>query len=95
MHFSKKIGSSVINGPEILAFGSHCSANFQLILDWFVSNFKLKYEDSEKNRLCKHSRSQLTSNQTEEHFWGHPVVYLVTPPSCRRVTLIFKHSLSR
>ena len=33
--------------PEILAFGSHCSANFQLILDCFRPNFKLKYEYSE------------------------------------------------
>ena len=36
-------------GPQILAFSSHCSANFQPILDCFIiiSNFKLKYKDSE------------------------------------------------
>ena len=34
-------------GPEILASVSHCSANFQLILDCFIRNFKLKYEDCE------------------------------------------------
>ena len=34
-------------GPEILAFVSHCSANFQTILDCFIPNFKLRYEDSE------------------------------------------------
>ena len=34
-------------GPEILAFGSHCSANFQPISDCFVPNIKLKYKDSE------------------------------------------------
>ena len=36
-------------GPKILAFGSHCSANFQPILDCFtgIPNFKLTYEDSE------------------------------------------------
>ena len=34
-------------GPKILAFGSHSSANFQPILDCFISNFKLKCEDSE------------------------------------------------
>ena len=33
--------------PKILAFGSHCSANFQPILDCFIPNFKLTYEDSE------------------------------------------------
>ena len=35
------------SGPKILAFGSHCSANFQPILDCFIPNFKLTYEDSE------------------------------------------------
>ena len=44
--FSEKIGSSVIS-TEILAFGSHCSAKFQPILDYFIPNFKFKYEDSE------------------------------------------------
>ena len=33
--------------PKILAFSSHCLANFQPILDCFVPNFKSKYEDSE------------------------------------------------
>ena len=45
--FFEKVGSSVINGPEILPIGSHCTANFQPILDCFMPNFKLKYEDSE------------------------------------------------
>ena len=34
-------------GPKILAFGSDCLANFQPILDCFMPNFKMKYEDSE------------------------------------------------
>ena len=34
-------------GPEIFAFVSHYSANFLPILDSFIPNFKLKYEDSE------------------------------------------------
>ena len=34
-------------GPKILDFGSHCSANFQPILDCFIPNSTLKYEDSE------------------------------------------------
>ena len=46
VHFSKKLGLSSA-GPEILAFVSHCSTNFQQILDRFIMNFKLKYEDSE------------------------------------------------
>ena len=47
MHFSKKSGCPLSVGLNILAFGSHCSANFQLILDCFIPNLKLKYEDSE------------------------------------------------
>ena len=35
-------------GPDILAFVSHCSANFRPFLDYFIPNFKLKYENSEK-----------------------------------------------
>ena len=34
-------------GPKSLALGSQSLANFQLILDCFVPNFKLKSEDSE------------------------------------------------
>ena len=47
MHFSKNLVVCSSAGPKILAFSSHCSANFQLILDCFVPNLKLKYEDSE------------------------------------------------
>ena len=46
MHFSTKSGL-LSAGPEILAFGSHCSANVQPILKCFITNFKLKYEDLE------------------------------------------------
>ena len=47
MHFLKKSGRLSSAGNEIQAFVSHCSGNFQLILDCFIPNFKLKYEDSE------------------------------------------------
>ena len=47
VHFSKKSGRLSSACPEILTFISHCSANFQPILDCFVLNFKLKYEDLE------------------------------------------------
>ena len=47
VQFSKKLGRLSSAGPEILAPDSHCSANFQLIFDCFVSNVKLKYENSE------------------------------------------------
>ena len=33
--------------PKILTFGSHCSANFQPILDCFIPKFKLEYDGLE------------------------------------------------
>ena len=46
-HFSEKSGRLSSTGSEILAFGSQCSANFQPILDCFMSKFKLKYDTLE------------------------------------------------
>ena len=45
--FSRKSGQLSAAGPKRLGFGSYCSVNFQSILDCFIPNFKLKYEDSE------------------------------------------------
>ena len=47
MHFSKKSGRLSSTGSEILTFGSHCTANFQPILDCFIPKFKLEYDDLE------------------------------------------------
>ena len=47
VHFSKKSGRLSSTGSEILTFGSHCSANFQPILDCFIPKFKLEYDDLE------------------------------------------------
>ena len=47
VHFSKKSGRLSSTGSEILTFGSHCSANFQPILDCFIPKFKLEYGDLE------------------------------------------------
>ena len=49
--FEKKSGHPSLAGHEILAFGSHSSANFQQILDCLMTNLKLKYEDSENIKL--------------------------------------------
>ena len=75
MHFLKKSGRLSSTGSKILTFGSHCSTKFQPILDYFIPTFKLEYDDLEniKNRSCKCSRFQLTSNQTLKFFLGHPV----------------------
>ena len=47
VHFSKKSGRKSSTGSEILTFGSHCSANFQPILDCFIPKFKLEYDNLE------------------------------------------------
>ena len=57
VHFSKKSGRLSSTGSEILTLGSHCWANFQPILDCFITKFKLEYDDLENIRF----------------FVGHPV----------------------
>ena len=47
VHFLKKSGHLSSTGSEILTFGSHCSANFQPILDCFIPKFKLEYDNLE------------------------------------------------
>ena len=47
MHVSKNLVVCSSVGRKILTFSSHCSADFQSILDCFIPNFKLKYEDSD------------------------------------------------
>ena len=59
--FSKKLGCPSSANPEILAFGSHCSANSQPILDCFIPNFKLKYEDSQNIKVDSVNRVVSTS----------------------------------
>ena len=45
--FFEKLGRLSSTGSEILAFGSHYSANFQVILDYFIPKFKFKYDNLE------------------------------------------------
>ena len=49
--FFERNGRLSLAGSEVLAFGSHFSAKFQPILDCFISNFKLKYKDSENVKI--------------------------------------------
>ena len=78
MHFSKKSGRLSSEGPDVLAFGSHCLAKFQPILNCFIPKFKLKYEDSENIKTdCADSHFQITSNQTEKvFFWDTRYFYM-------------------
>ena len=51
IHFSKKSGRLSSAGSEILTFGSHCSANFQPILDCFIPKLKLENDDLEHIKI--------------------------------------------
>ena len=60
------------SGPKILVFGSHCSANFQPILDCFIPNFKLRYEDSENIKAGRVSAVVFNLLQIKRRaFLGH------------------------
>ena len=47
VHFSKKSGRLSSTGSEIVTFCGNCLENFQPILDCFIPNFKLEYDDLE------------------------------------------------
>ena len=76
VHFSKKSGRLSSTGSEILTFGSHCSANFQPILDCFIPKFKLEYDDLEniKTNSVNTVVFNLHKIKRLKFFLGHPVV---------------------
>ena len=63
-----------VHQPKILAFGSHCSANFQPILDCFIPNVKLKYGDSENIKADRVSTVGFNLRQIKRRafFFGTP-----------------------
>ena len=69
-------------GPKVLAFGSHCSANVQPILDYFIPNFKLKYRDSENIKAVRVSSLVFNLHQIKRQalfvlfFWGGDTRYI-------------------
>ena len=75
MHFSKKSGRLSSTGSEILTFGSYCSANFQLILDFFIPKFKLEYDDLENIKTVRGNAVVFNLHQIKrlKFFLGHPV----------------------
>ena len=88
MHFSKKSGRLSSAGPEILPFVSHCSANFQPILDCFIPNFKLRYEDSENVKAGSVNTVVLNLHQIKrQRFFGTPGVVFCSPFSSRKPDL--------
>ena len=70
VHFSKKSGHLSSMGSEILTFGSHCLANFQPILDCFISKFKLEYDDLENIKTDRVNAVIFNLNQTFKGFFG-------------------------
>ena len=73
--FRKKPGRLSSAGTKILAFGSHCMANFQSILDCLIPNFKLKHEDVENIKADCVSTVVFNSHKIKRRvfFMGHPV----------------------
>ena len=60
----------------MLAFGSHCLANFQPILNCFIPKFKLKYDDLENIKTDRVNTVIFNLHQIKQSkfFWGHQVV---------------------
>ena len=75
MHFSKTSDCPLSVSPEILAFGNYCSANFQPILDCFIPNFKLMYEDLGNIKTDRVNTVIFNLHQVKRRtfFLGHPV----------------------
>ena len=73
VHFSKKSGRLSSTDSEILTFGSHCSANFQPILDCFIPKFKLEYDDLENIKTDSVNTVNLHQIKRLKFFWGHKV----------------------
>ena len=73
--FSKILVVCSSASPKILAFGSHCSANFQPILECFILDFYidvLTYEDSENIKTDRVSTVVFNLHQIKRRaffFW--------------------------
>ena len=94
MHFLKNLVVCSSAGPKILPFGSHCSENFQPILDCFIPNFKLKYEDSENIKADRVSTVVFNLHQIKRRgFLGEPGKYkesTAIPVVARRHSFLVK-----
>ena len=70
--FSKKSGRLSSASPDLLAFVSHCSVDFQPILDCSVPNSKLKYKDLENMKVGHVNKVVFNFNQIKRRafFFG-------------------------
>ena len=84
VHFSKNLIVCSSAGPTILSYGSHCSANFQPILDCFIPNFKLKYEDSQNIKVDRVSTVVFNLHQIKRRAFffggGIPGIFIQIHP---------------
>ena len=75
------LGRLLSAGPELSAFLSKCSANFQPILDNSIQNSELKYEDSE-NIPTDHVNVVVVFNlrqiKQRNVFWGHSIYIYIS-----------------
>ena len=76
IHFSEKWGRLSSKGSKTLAFSSHCSANFQPILDCFIPKFKLEYDNFHNIKTDCVNTVVFSLHQIKQSrfFLGHPVV---------------------
>ena len=79
MPFSKNLVVWSSAGPKISNFSSHSYENFQPILDSYIPNFKLKYEDSENIKENPVNTVVVNLRQTKRRaFFGTPgISYLI------------------
>ena len=95
VHFSKKSGRLPSAGSGILTCSSHCSANFQPILDCSIPKckFKLEYDDSEIIKTDRVNTVVFNLHQIKrlKVFIRHPIglkTYLVQLCQFYRIDLI-------
>ena len=70
-------------GSEILTFDSHCSANFQPILDCFIPKFELEYDNLENIKTDSVDTVILNFHQIKRFkffFWDTRYIYIVKIP---------------
>ena len=77
VRFPKITGRLSLEGPKILAFGSHSKAKFQSSLDSFIPNFKLKYEDLQNIKTDRVTTLPFSLHQIKRRaFYGTPgIIY--------------------
>ena len=90
MHFSKKSCRLSSAGPDITALGSHYSANFRPIFNWFISKVDLKDEDSENIKAERVNTVVFNLHQINRGtFLGHTVKCV----NSRSITFVHMTSL--